>query len=339
MARKKEGRPRVRVHAAASLAPPRCAPPSTGLGSSELGARRRRGAGRSAGRGRGAALGPAAWEGAPPGQRREESRRSARSWPPASSGREDAPLRGVAPPRGRIWPPPWERGSGEQRAARPCSPPLSEKRNARVTVGGTTPEMRQGRRRPLEVDARAALASFARAPPPSSASLARLHRAAWRRPRRSRLLCSARTPSPRPPLAGGWRRRRRRQEAARPPHHLTVVAAPTNPAAPVTSTDRPLSRQEAARPPQLRALCLLRRWPPRLRAALPRPRPLRPAGARASAGEEACGGEASRRRHGRTGAHLATPSAPAKGAQRAGGRRSREGPTRVGGRERKRESA
>ena len=213
--------------------------------------------------------------------------------------------------------------------------------------------MRQGRRRPLEVDARAALASFARAPPPSSASLARLHRAAWRRPRRSRLLCSARTPPPRPPLAGGWRRRRRRQEAARPPHHLTVVAAPTNPAAPVTSTDKPLSRREAARPPQLRALCLLRRWPPPLRAALPRPRPLRPAGARTSAGEEACGGEASRRCHGRTGAHPATPSAPAKGAQRAGGRRSREGPTRVGrereeggrresgegGRERKRESA
>jgi len=68
--------------------------------------RRRRGAGRSTGRGRGAALGPAAREGAPPGQRREESCRSARSWPPASSGREDAPLRGVAPPRGRIWPPP-----------------------------------------------------------------------------------------------------------------------------------------------------------------------------------------------------------------------------------------
>jgi len=41
MARKKEGRPRVRVRAAASLAPPRRAPPSAGLGSSELDARRR----------------------------------------------------------------------------------------------------------------------------------------------------------------------------------------------------------------------------------------------------------------------------------------------------------
>jgi len=80
--------------------------------------------------------------------------------------------------------------------------------------------MRQGRRRPLEVDARAALASFARAPPPSSASLARLHPAAWRRPRRSRLLCSARTPPPRPPLAGGWRglHSPRGREAAAPSH-------------------------------------------------------------------------------------------------------------------------
>ena len=41
MARKKEGRPRVRVRAAASLVPPRRAPPSAGLGSSELHARRR----------------------------------------------------------------------------------------------------------------------------------------------------------------------------------------------------------------------------------------------------------------------------------------------------------
>jgi len=41
MARKKESLPRVRVRAAASLEPPRRAPPSAGLGSSELHARRR----------------------------------------------------------------------------------------------------------------------------------------------------------------------------------------------------------------------------------------------------------------------------------------------------------
>ena len=120
--------PRTAIRRPGELRAPR-PPPCAGRAGRP---RRRRGAGRSASRGRGAALGPAAREGAPPGQRREESRRSARSWPPASSGREDAPLRGVAPPRGRIWPPPRERGSGEQRAARPCSPPLSLRSPSRL---------------------------------------------------------------------------------------------------------------------------------------------------------------------------------------------------------------